>query len=1385
MLNVYNLMLKKTAEPRYENMKACNNIAVGKNVECESLPVHVRKHAPVLSYLLGSRVTPVPQSRQKSPEQKASLLSKLVYGWIQPVLSTGYNRVLEKEDIWTCPDEQQTSLRMERVNLACARFKAKGKSYPDFWAIFWTLKWWFAVQAIIETVAYCLPVVTSVLSRLLIDEVSNLYDGNRRSHGRAVGLLIGYLLTEVIQLHAELGAQYMNVIRGEAVRSLLISKGQQKIFCLGPSGRRQFPPPKITSLLSTDTLRIRTASASICRFVSVIPLLAATIGVLMFNLGLAGLVGLALFVVILVSTMAMGPLSAWLRKKSLPHADERIEVVQEAVTNSRIIKLYAWENPFSQMVSRARRAETLWLQKLNIANSGLIVLGNSSPAFSGMLAFCARILFGHQLSPERAFPSLTLFEMLTPISVILTLGITRVSDGWNSLKRLNELFEAQEVSSTFGDPPEGLSVRLKGASFEWNYDSQNVSSTKVEGKLSEKDESQQPGASNFAGIKSVDLEILKGNLVIVVGTVGSGKSTFLNALAGKVHLTRGLAEVSNSLVANLSDWSMSGTVKENITFGRPFDAERYLSVIRACCLDDDLSQMKDGDYSEVGERGMTLSGGQRARIALARCVYGSSSIVLLDDPLSAVDARIGNTIFERCIRDFLSGSTRIISTHNWQLLSDADQIVWLDGYGGVHSGCLEELMKIPAFVSEYYSSKNASDSLSTRSGNSGTHGVHVETPLDQHPQDSDIIDAELNSIETSEVDHESIFEDRNVEQNEPEAFQDEKSRLFSEENRAKGVVRSKVLFDYFLGDSVQTKVLMIFSIGILILSTGASGMINVTLEFWTGNRFKLSQGIYAAIYCSTVALQALSYWLAQSIICYLCLGLSSSLFDRAIRGVFHAPMVWYDSNPVGRIVTRFTDDLANLDTTFTQALRAALSILLSLIAQAVVTFVYMPWAALVLPPILLIVFVLLSYYRPTTRELNRLSQVFRSTAFTTLTESISGLDAITIFGQCSTWHHCLNEKLDDMNYSYLMNFATHYWMALRVNLCGLLITLVAFFLCVYRAFPLTPSAVGLLMSSIPGMVSQFANICPLLAVLENEINSVERLHELAYEIPQEQTLEDGSGWRPQQGWPTQGSIRFFESSLRYRPGLPCAMKRFNLEVSGGAKIGICGRSGAGKSTIINALFRTVDLCSGTIEIDGVNIASMSLEHLRNALSIIPQDPVLFKGTIRSNLDPFRKHSDIELWEALRRSGVIEINVQSEGLVVDKNHKFHLDMSVENGGCNFSLGERQLLTLARALLRQSKILLLDEATSSLDISADQRVQKTITREFSHCTVLCIAHRLQTIIGYDKVIVLEAGHILEMGPPFQLFSSPNTVFRALCQEARLTATDFFVRSVQPSS
>lgn len=487
-------------------------------------------------------------------------------------------------------------------------------------------------------------------------------------------------------------------------------------------------------------------------------------------------------------------------------------------------------------------------------------------------------------------------------------------------------------------------------------------------------------------------------------------------------------------------------------------------------------------------------------------------------------------------------------------------------------------------------------------------------------------------------------------------------------------------------------------------------------------------------------------------------------------------MSYFDSTPLGRIINRFTEDTQNLDTTTYQFLMIVLFSFGNLVASCIGVFAYVPWGVIIVLPVFLIAFFFLSFYRASAREIKRFDALNRSAMITHVSETLSGLSTVLAFHREEDFIKTFDQRVDDMNSAFFLTIANQSWLTLRLSIVSLLIAFMALIMSCFRLFNMTPSSAGLIVSLLPNISNSLVFLMPNLASLENEMNSVERLYVFGHELPEEAPAKIEAS-KPSPEWPQNGEIIFKNASLRYRPNLPNVLKDVSLSVKGGEKIGICGRTGAGKSTILTALFRLNELSEGKIEIDGIDISTIGLHDLRTKLSIIPQEPVLFQGTIRSNLDPFHERTDAELFDALRRSGLITHN-ELKGIDQNK-HKFHLDEVINNDGTNFSLGERQLLTLARALVRQSKILVLDEATATVDYATDQKVQHTIANEFSNSTILCVAHRLKTIIGYDRILVLDDGAIAELDTPWNLYQDHSTIFYDMCMKSGISDDDFEIK------
>lgn len=506
---------------------------------------------------------------------------------------------------------------------------------------------------------------------------------------------------------------------------------------------------------------------------------------------------------------------------------------------------------------------------------------------------------------------------------------------------------------------------------------------------------------------------------------------------------------------------------------------------------------------------------------------------------------------------------------------------------------------------------------------------------------------------------------------------------------------------------------------------------------------------------------------------------------RATQKVMNAPMSFFDTNPIGRIINRFSNDVESMDNTLTDAFRQYLIGVTSIIGVLILIIAYLYWFAIALVPLCFLYLLFTSYYRASAVEIKRLDSNARSTVFSHFSETLTGLASVRAYNEQARFKRRMEEQLDYMNRFSFMILGNQRWLSIRLGIIGIALVLVAGLLAVLVHFSgLSASSIGLVLSYCTMIAVQLAMVIKQLADVENHMNAAERVYHYMTKLPSEAPYEIAET-KPRETWPEHGAIEMKDVYLQYRPGLPYVLKGLSLSIQGGEKVGICGRTGAGKSSIMIALYRLAEISKGQFLVDGVDISKIGLHDLRSKLAIIPQDPVLFRGTIRSNLDPFDHYTDAQLWDALRRSGLLgdvdsadEYNEKNKGsgTTSQSNGKFHLDQAVDDEGLNFSLGERQLLSLARALVRNFQILVLDEATSSVDYQTDAKIQQVIVREFGHCTILCIAHRLKTIIGYDKILVLDAGNVAEFGPPEELFRKEDGLFRAMCAKSGITDEDF---------
>lgn len=755
--------------------------------------------------------------------------------------------------------------------------------------------------------------------------------------------------------------------------------------------------------------------------------------------------------------------------------------------------------------------------------------------------------------------------------------------------------------------------------------------------------------------------------------------------------------------------------------------------------------LPNNDLTEIGERGITISGGQKQRLNIARAIYFDADIVLLDDPLSAVDAHVGRHIFDNAILGLLKDKCRILATHQLWVLNRCDRIVWMEGG------------KIQA-VDTFDNLMAHSEGFRQLMESTAVEEKKDEAALAQVPGDN----------------------------GQPKKGKKKGKGLMQSEERAVASVPWSVYTSYVRASGSILNAPFVFIL--LILSQGANITTSLWLSWWTADKFGYNMGTYIGVYAGLGACQALVMFAFMVSLSMFGTSSSKVMLREAVARVLRAPMSFFDTTPLGRITNRFSRDVDVMDNTLTDAMRMYFFSVGSIIAVFALIIAYFYYFAIALVPLFLVFLLATSYYRASAREVKRIESILRSTLSAKFSEGLSGIACIRAYGLKDRFIADIRKAIDDVDAAYYLTFSNQRWLSMRLDMIGNCLVFTTGILVVTSRFSVDPSIGGLVLSYILAIVQMIQFTVRQLAEVENGMNSVERLRYYGTELEQEAPLKTID---VRKSWPEKGEIVFDNVEMRYRAGLPLVLQGLSMHIRGGERIGIVGRTGAGKSSIMSTLFRLVELSGGHITIDGLDISTVGLHDLRSRLAIIPQDPTLFRGTVRSNLDPFGEHTDLELWSALRQADLVPADAaaphsDSDGTATPPTTnkdlagtgRIHLDSIVEEDGLNFSLGQRQLMALARALVRGSQIIVCDEATSSVDMETDDKIQATIASGFKGKTLLCIAHRLRTIIGYDRICVMDKGRIAEMGPPIELWGMEGGIFRGMCERSGIRGEDIGV-------
>jgi ABC-type multidrug transport system fused ATPase/permease subunit len=1428
-----------------------------------------------------SKGVPMSGGEYRCAYETASWPSRLTFYWISPLLTLASKRDLSLEDVWAPPQELQARRALSDLELKYAAevkaARAAGRDPSLLRALLSFAGWQYYLCIIPKLMNDAGQFVGPLMLRQLVEFASD--PSLPASEGfKLTGILVGLLLLATL---GENTYFFYGMRVCQRARSAVTQLVYRKAMRLSHAGWKETSRGQLASFVSTDAKMIE--EGGINPFVVLGSLLRVVVCLILLygELGGAAFVGAVVLIILVPIQGKMMMMVQKYMKATLKASDARLRSINEALAGIEVIKLYAWEEAMRNQIADLREKELVYIRKLVMLRAANFALMGIGPILVSVIAFAV-----YTSDPDNvfdaatAFTSIALFNVLRFPLIFLPMSLAGVVSMYVSINRIGKLMLADEEEPRDSTPLSRSAKHvssIKDSVFEWEGAVENsidadadeagkkkddekreaaaatasaaaADEKKEEGKGKEKADEEAPAAVDNSIEEVNDKRVFRltvnkaqvpvGKLTAIIGKTGSGKSSLVQAMLGQMRCIKGEGKLLGrvSYAAQLP-WIVNDTVEGNILFGREYDEERFRQAVHDACFTRELAELPAGQRTEIGERGVNLSGGQKARVALARAMYAVDDVdvFIFDDPLSALDAKVARAVFDRCMgpNSRTRNKTRILATNRPGYAAEADVVVCIErqvevevgaaapapvsskkksGRGKKKSGREQEepatpaaaVPDLPESVAEYVESAVvafgeprdvrakvsddlvellAMDEAMRKTSAVGSHVAELdgERAGDDAGADSDSSSASgrrgrggrrgkkggakkgstATADAASTVDAEagkgdaaadaSAMSGKSAASGKADASID-KAFLVEREEKARGAVKAGVYIAFLRaggGAALGLLVLLFF----VAIEVGRVSQ-NYWLSNWTdkedpSQRVSYYMGIYAAIAMSVLFLEMVN----TITIARASIRASRAVHDSLIGALFRAPLSFFEATPVGRIMNRCSSDVQGVDMQLPWSVQAIAGILLSVVGSVVVVSQVTPPFVALFMPVFLIFLSVQNFFRYFNREFKRLDAISRSPVHAHVSESLDGLSTIKSFDAVERWSERLQDQLD-VNLKMVHGRTTgNRWLGLRLDVLGAVIVGCAALLAVLSRSTLASGAVALSITYSLSWSQMLTSIVRISSEAEVSFNAMERI--LHYQALKPERVE---GAKPPTSWPSKGVVRFEKVTMRYRAHLEPALRDMTFTLNAGEKVGVVGRTGAGKSSIAVALFRTVEPLEGSIYIDDVELGSITLNSLRSSIGIIPQDPVLFRGNIRKNVDPFGQYEDEAVWEALRSASLGDrISTLAD--------------EVSEGGSNFSIGERQLVCLARAILKKAKVLVVDECTANVDALTDAVVQRALRSVFVDSTVLTIAHRLKTLMSSDRIAVVDAGRIVEFDTPLQLLADDTSHFSELARHENL--------------